>query len=83
MVEPRKAIVKLEMDRQDNDKQIAVLYGSMSNMLMVLAYLDDVFQREDGLQNSLNKKLGEIVDLVNEFGNFCDVYYKHRSIGRW
>lgn len=78
-----KAIVKLEMDRQDNDKQIAVLYGSMSNMLMVLAYLDDVFQREDGLQNSLNKKLGEIVDLVNEFGNFCDVYYKHRSIVRF
>jgi hypothetical protein len=70
------------MDRQENDRQIAVLYDSMSSMLIVLAYMDEVFQQKDGLQDLLNKKLGEIADLINEFGNFCDVYYKHRSIGK-
>ncbi|KAG9093131.1 hypothetical protein FRC06_011654 [Ceratobasidium sp. 370] len=78
-----KAIIKLEMDRQENDRQIAVLYNSMSNMLIVLAYLDDLFTRKDGLHQLLDKKLEEIVNLINEFGNFCDVYYKHRSVVRF
>ncbi|QRV74222.1 ATP-dependent RNA helicase dbp9 [Ceratobasidium sp. AG-Ba] len=78
-----KAILKLEMDRQENDRQIAVLFKSMSDMLIVLAYLDDVFARKDSLQELLDMKLEEIVKLINEFGNFCDVYYKHRSIVRF
>ncbi|KAG8737625.1 hypothetical protein FRC10_008027 [Ceratobasidium sp. 414] len=80
---PMQAIIKLEMDRQENDRQIAVLYNSMSNMLIVLAYLDDLFTRKDGLHHLLDKKLEEIVSLINEFGNFCDVYYKHRSVVRF
>jgi hypothetical protein len=69
------------MDRQENDKQVAVLYNSMSNMLIVLAYMDDIFMRKDGLHELLDKKLEEMVNLINDFGNFCDVYYKHRSVG--
>ncbi|KAG9086170.1 hypothetical protein FS749_003862 [Ceratobasidium sp. UAMH 11750] len=71
------------MDRQENDRQIAVLYNSMSNMLIDLAYLDDLFARKDGIHQLLDKKLEEIVGLINEFGNFCDVYYKHRSVVRF
>lgn len=76
-----QAVIKLELDRQENDRQIALLYNSMSNMLVVLAYTDEIFARQDDLHTLMDKKLGEIVALINEFGNFCDVYYKHRSIG--
>jgi hypothetical protein len=72
--------LKLELDRQDNDKRIAALYHSMSTMLVVLARLDSVFA--DGeLSDVLDQKLDEIVVIMNEFGNFCDVYYKHRTVG--
>jgi hypothetical protein len=53
----------------------------MSSMLVVLAKLDDVFLKESELTAILDQKLDEIVTLLNEFGNFCDVYYKHRTIG--
>ncbi|QRV74221.1 hypothetical protein RhiJN_02235 [Ceratobasidium sp. AG-Ba] len=76
-----KALLKLELDRQDNDKQIATLYHSMTSMLVVLAKLDDVFLSECELNELLDEKLDEIVKLLNEFGNFCDVYYKHRPVG--
>lgn len=77
-----QAVVKLEIDRQENDKQIAVLYDSMSHMLIILAYMEEIFERKDGIQHLLKQKLDEIANLIKEFGNFCDVYYKHRSIGK-
>lgn len=77
-----QALLRLELDRRDNDKQIAVLYLSMSNMLVVLAKMDAVFTKEDDLTELLDQKLDEIVKLLNEFGNFCDVYYKNRSVGK-
>ncbi|KAF8705265.1 hypothetical protein RHS03_05284, partial [Rhizoctonia solani] len=78
-----KSLLKLELDRQDNDKRIAVLYHSMSTMLIVLAKLDNVFDEQGDLAEILNRKLDDIVGLLNEFGNFCDVYYKHRTVVRF
>ncbi|KAF8603840.1 hypothetical protein BDV93DRAFT_544465 [Ceratobasidium sp. AG-I] len=78
-----RALLRLELDRRDNDKQIAVLYLSMSTMLVVLAKLDAVFAKEDDLTELLDQKLDEIVKLLNEFGNFCDVYYKNRTVVRF
>lgn len=75
--------MKLELDRQENDKQIATLYHSMSSMLVVLAKLDDVFTEESDLTELLDHKLDEIVTILNDFGNFCDVYYKHRTVGMY
>ena len=54
----------------------------MSTMLVVLAKLDAVFANEDDLTELLDQKLDEIVKLLNEFGNFCDVYYKNRTVGK-
>ncbi|KAF8748370.1 hypothetical protein RHS01_10914 [Rhizoctonia solani] len=75
-----KAVVRLETDRQENDRQIAVLYDSMAHMLIVLVYMEDIFERKDGIQHMLTQKLDDIANLIKEFGNFCDVYYKSRSI---
>ncbi|KAB5594800.1 hypothetical protein CTheo_1779 [Ceratobasidium theobromae] len=77
-----KALLRLELDRQDNDKRIAVLYHSMSSMLIVLAKLDDAFA-ESELSEELDQKLDEIVKTMNGFGNFCDVFYKHRTVVRF
>ncbi|GAB1518139.1 hypothetical protein RhiTH_001198 [Rhizoctonia solani] len=78
-----KAVVRLETDRQENDRQIAVLYDSMAHMLIVLVYMEDIFERKDGIQHMLTQKLDDIASLIKEFGNFCDVYYKSRSIVRF
>lgn len=78
-----KGLLRLELDRQENDKHIATLYHSMSSMLVVLAKLDDVFTEESDLAELLDHKLDEIVNILNEFGNFCDVYYKHRTVVRF
>ncbi|KAG9093130.1 hypothetical protein FRC06_011653, partial [Ceratobasidium sp. 370] len=78
-----RALLRLELDRRDNDKQIATLYHSMAGMLVVLAKLDNVFLGESELIEILDQKLDEIVNLLNEFGNFCDVYYKHRAVVRF
>ncbi|CAE6381766.1 unnamed protein product [Rhizoctonia solani] len=78
-----RGLLKLELDRQDNDKRIAALYLSMSSMLVVLAKLDDVFDEKGDLGDVLNRKLDDIVSLLNDFGNFCDVYYKHRTVVRF
>ncbi|CAE6428185.1 unnamed protein product [Rhizoctonia solani] len=78
-----RGLLKLELDRQDNDKKIAVLYHSMTTMLVVLAKLDSVFNKEGDLADVLNQKLDDIVSLLNDFGNFCDVYYKHRAVVRF
>ncbi|KAG8737624.1 hypothetical protein FRC10_008026 [Ceratobasidium sp. 414] len=78
-----RALLRLELDRQDNDKHIAALYHSMAGMLLVLAKLDSVFLRESELIEILDQRLDEIVKLLNEFGNFCDVYYKHRAVARF
>ncbi|EUC55665.1 hypothetical protein RSOL_125990 [Rhizoctonia solani AG-3 Rhs1AP] len=78
-----RGLLKLELDRQDNDKKIAVLYHSMATMLVVLAKLDNVFDNEGELADALDRKLDDIVTLLNDFGNFCDVYYKHRTVVRF
>ncbi|KAH7335134.1 hypothetical protein B0J17DRAFT_719693 [Rhizoctonia solani] len=78
-----RGLLKLELDRQDNDKKIAVLYHSMATMLVVLAKLDNVFEEHGDLADILNQKLDDIVSLLNDFGNFCDIYYKHRTVVRF
>ncbi|KAK0199961.1 hypothetical protein DFS33DRAFT_1278372 [Desarmillaria ectypa] len=78
-----KVIVQLHLDRQDNDKHIAALYFSM-----VLRYASrlvlsgQVFDDDDGLKDHLENHLEEICSNINAFGNFCDVYYKHKSVGK-
>ncbi|KAF9264863.1 hypothetical protein L218DRAFT_943538 [Marasmius fiardii PR-910] len=77
-----KIIVQLELDRQDNDRRIAVLYFQMTDLLFVLSYLNPVFEEEDQVQDKLRLELDKIKEIIDQFGNFCDVYYKHKSIVR-
>ncbi|ESK93009.1 hypothetical protein Moror_8912 [Moniliophthora roreri MCA 2997] len=77
-----KVVIQLEMDRQENDRRIAALYFQMADLLLVLSYLGPVFEENDALKATLTKQVTIVSETINGFGNFCDVYYKHRSIVR-
>ncbi|KAJ7368104.1 hypothetical protein DFH08DRAFT_947060 [Mycena albidolilacea] len=74
------ALIKLETDRRDNDKSIAVLHLAMTNLLFVLSYLQPTFDTADRIKSMLQSFLDGVCRTMNQFGNFCDVYYKQRGI---
>ncbi|KAJ6539161.1 hypothetical protein B0H19DRAFT_345377 [Mycena capillaripes] len=76
------ALIKLEVDRRENDRSIAVLHLAMTNLLFILSCLEPTFATPDKMQTMLQKYLEDVCRTMNAFGNFCDVYYKHGSIVR-
>ncbi|KAL0579983.1 hypothetical protein V5O48_002067, partial [Marasmius crinis-equi] len=77
-----KVVVQLELDRQENDRRIAALYFQITDLLFVLSYLNPVLEDVDEIYGKMKKELHKVGKVINEFGNFCDVYYKHNSIVR-
>jgi hypothetical protein len=73
--------MKLETDRQDNERQVAALCYSMAMMLMGLADLDETFKMEGKQKWNFQTFLDKAIDLIRGFGNFCDVYYRNISGG--
>jgi hypothetical protein len=45
-----------------------------SDLLFVLAYLDPVFEDDDGLKSQLAKQLKSITDNINTFGMNVSIY---------
>ncbi|KIJ51454.1 hypothetical protein M422DRAFT_776699, partial [Sphaerobolus stellatus SS14] len=75
-----KVVVKLELDRHENDKQIGVVFFTMSSLLILLSALDPIFEVESsGVQSLLKEQLNNMCDTIKDFGNFCDVYYRQKS----
>ncbi|KAJ7499104.1 hypothetical protein FB451DRAFT_1428120 [Mycena latifolia] len=75
-------LIKLEVDRRENDKSIAVLHLAMTNLLFILSYLEPTFDTADKIKTMLQKFLEEVCKTMNQFGNFCDAYYKQRGMVR-
>ncbi|KAJ6599257.1 hypothetical protein DFH09DRAFT_1303774 [Mycena vulgaris] len=75
-------LIKLEVDRRENDKSIAVLHLAMTNLLFILSYLEPTFDTADKIKTMLQKFLEEVCKTMNHFGNFCDAYYKQRGMVR-
>ncbi|KII90015.1 hypothetical protein PLICRDRAFT_174815 [Plicaturopsis crispa FD-325 SS-3] len=74
-----KAIITLELDRRDNNEQIAAICHSMTRMMHVIRYLADVIEEEDALKEAFEEDFGAIEALMKEFGEFSGVYYKYRQ----
>ncbi|KAF7355150.1 hypothetical protein MSAN_01430700 [Mycena sanguinolenta] len=74
------ALIKLEADRRENDKSIAVLHLTMTNLLFELSYLQPSFEAANKIKPMLHQFLENVCKTMHQFGNFCDVYYKQRSI---
>ncbi|GJE90632.1 hypothetical protein PsYK624_067760 [Phanerochaete sordida] len=68
-----KVVIDFELTRRSNDKQIAVIYFTMSSLLLLLSDLDAVFDDD----NKLKTCLDAMCKTINSFGNFCEVYYRH------
>ncbi|KAJ7283805.1 hypothetical protein C8J57DRAFT_1293627 [Mycena rebaudengoi] len=75
-------LIKLEVDRRENDKSIAVIHLTMTNLLFLLSYLEPVFDTADKIRMILQKFLEEVCKTMNQFGNFADAYYKQRGLVR-
>ncbi|EKM50987.1 uncharacterized protein PHACADRAFT_151415 [Phanerochaete carnosa HHB-10118-sp] len=67
-----KIVIDLELTRRSNDKQIAIVYFTMSSLLLLLSDLDPVVDGDKHLETCLNA----ICQTINSFGNFCRVYYR-------
>ncbi|KIJ64361.1 hypothetical protein HYDPIDRAFT_28804 [Hydnomerulius pinastri MD-312] len=74
-----KALIKLELDRRDNNEQIAVICHSMTSLMYVLKYLAPIIDIDDGLNAALEEELTNIASNMQEFGNFSNVYYKYKN----
>ncbi|GJE90655.1 hypothetical protein PsYK624_067990 [Phanerochaete sordida] len=75
-----KAVIDMELKRRENDKQIALVYYTMTSTLSLLGEIDDIFRDGERLQQTLVGKLGEVCEVIKDFGNFCEVYYQQKVI---
>lgn len=78
-----KVVIQMELDHNENHAKVAVLHFSLTDMLFSLGYLKPAFSKEDELSQKLDHFLRGVEKTINEFGNFCDVYYKQRSFVRF
>lgn len=74
-----KVVIQMELQRHDNDKQVAVVYLTMSSLLFLLSDLDPIFGDDEHLHSQLQKRLEDIGLTVTDFGNFCEVYYRQKG----
>ncbi|KII90007.1 hypothetical protein PLICRDRAFT_40189 [Plicaturopsis crispa FD-325 SS-3] len=75
-----KAIIKLELDRRDNNAQIAVTCHSMTRMMSVIRYLADVVEEpEDAITEMFQGEFAAIEAVITDFGQFSLVYYKYKQ----
>ncbi|KAI0051584.1 hypothetical protein FA95DRAFT_1554409 [Auriscalpium vulgare] len=74
------ALVKLEVDRRDNDVRIGLVYLDMSTTLVTLGTLKPGFQTERTLAVPLGQIIDEICNLMKEFGQFSEAFYDAKSL---
>ncbi|GJE90642.1 hypothetical protein PsYK624_067860 [Phanerochaete sordida] len=75
-----KVVIDMELKRRENDKQVALVYYTMTSTLSLLGEIDDIFRDGERLQQTLVGKLGEVCEVIKNFGNFCEVYYQQKVI---
>ncbi|KAI0347951.1 hypothetical protein BDW22DRAFT_36569 [Trametopsis cervina] len=72
-----KAVIKLEVDRRENNVQIVVVCHTMATMIYTLHYylnLGASQERED-LVVKLHDEMQAMTEVMNRFGDFTDLYY--------
>ncbi|KAJ7692863.1 hypothetical protein B0H17DRAFT_512489 [Mycena rosella] len=70
-------IVKHELDRHENDKNIVIVYHTMSVFLFTLCDLQTIFRAAECIDSSLKTFFEEVGKTMQDFGNFRQVYYRH------
>ncbi|KII90017.1 hypothetical protein PLICRDRAFT_575939 [Plicaturopsis crispa FD-325 SS-3] len=72
-------LIKLELDRNENNEQIAVTCHSMTRLVLVIRYLTDVIlDTEDQITELFKDNFEAIATLMRKFGEFSDLYYGYK-----
>ncbi|KAJ7921163.1 hypothetical protein B0H13DRAFT_160794 [Mycena leptocephala] len=76
-------IIKHELERNENDKNILVVYHTMSIFWFTLCDLQAIFRADrDHIQSSLDNFFQAVNTTMQDFGNFREVYYRHGHFAR-
>ncbi|OBZ66555.1 hypothetical protein A0H81_13414 [Grifola frondosa] len=70
-------MLSLELQRRENNEQIAVVYHSMTHLVYTLRHLEPILDIEDDIDFS--EILTNIETTMKEFGRFVNLYYKCRQ----
>ncbi|KAI0251008.1 hypothetical protein BJV78DRAFT_1213669 [Lactifluus subvellereus] len=74
------ALVKLEVDRRDNDVRIVLVHFDFATALANLGTLKPGFQAVQTLALPLEKLLDRFTRLMKDFGQFCEAYYEAKAL---
>ncbi|OBZ66552.1 hypothetical protein A0H81_13413 [Grifola frondosa] len=72
-------MLSLELQRRENNEQIAVVYHSMTHLVYTLRHLEPILDIEDDIGDDLSYALADIQTSMEEFGRFVNLYYKCRQ----
>ncbi|KAJ6450972.1 hypothetical protein C8R47DRAFT_311357 [Mycena vitilis] len=76
-------IIKHELERNENDKNILVIYHTMTVFWYTLCDLGAIFRADkDQIKSSLDTFFQGVNQTMQDFGNFRDVYYRHGHFAR-
>ncbi|KAJ7626691.1 hypothetical protein B0H17DRAFT_561006 [Mycena rosella] len=75
-------IIKHELDRLENDKNIVVIYHTMSVFWFTLCDLQAIFRAAERMESSVKTFFEAVGKTMHDFGNFRDVYYRHGHFAR-
>ncbi|KAJ7642142.1 hypothetical protein FB45DRAFT_1054454 [Roridomyces roridus] len=70
-------IVAHELERNENDKYILVVYHSMTTFWITLCDLQMLLRVAEGIKGPWKEFFEKVNETMNDFGNFSEVYYKH------
>ncbi|KAJ7438776.1 hypothetical protein B0H11DRAFT_2027306 [Mycena galericulata] len=74
-------IIKIEIERRENDSRVAKLHLTMTDFLVVLGSLTATFQVAVSLQELLERFLQSVCVTMNEFRDVCQAYYSLGTLG--
>ncbi|KAJ6566634.1 hypothetical protein B0H19DRAFT_712564 [Mycena capillaripes] len=76
-------IIKHELERNENDKNILVVYHTMSVFWYTLCDLQAIFRADkDQIKTGLDTFFQDVNKTMQDFGNFREVYYRHGHFAR-
>ncbi|KAJ7203115.1 hypothetical protein GGX14DRAFT_570374 [Mycena pura] len=76
-------IIKHELERSQNDKNILVVYHTMTVFWFTMCDLQAIFRADhEHIKSSLDTFFQDVSKTIQDFGNFREVYYRHGHFSR-
>ncbi|KAJ7051475.1 hypothetical protein C8F01DRAFT_1262807 [Mycena amicta] len=71
-------IIKHELERNENDKHILVVYHTMTVFWFTMCDLQAIFRADhEHIKSALDTFFQDVGKTIQDFGNFREVYYRH------